>query len=64
MLKSDKKVLRVIKYNEEYIKNHYCENIDNPNWYIKYIELPKYKEMLGQDKRKLRPELKELYRAI
>ena len=26
--------------------------------------IKKYKEMLGQDKRKLRPELKELYQAI
>ena len=64
MNKSDRKVLRVIKYNENYIKNHYCEDIKNPNWFIKYIELPKYKEMLGKDKRKLPDYLKELYQAI
>jgi len=62
MNNSDKKVLRVIKYNEDYVKNHNCEN--GINWYIKYIELPKYKEMLGKDKRTLSQELKELYRSI
>jgi len=75
MNNSDRKVLRVIKYNESYIKNQiengvkdtYKDNNGftklNTLWYIKQ-ELKYYKEILGKDKRKLPIHLKELYKAI
>ena len=68
---NDKKVLRVIKYNENYIKEQEekgMKDFDKKTgfttlWHIK-MELNYYKEMLGKDKRKLSPHLRELYQAI
>ena len=75
MTNSDIKVLRVIKYNEDYIKTAISSGATESYidvygfikfttlWYIKR-NLEYYKEMLGKDKRKLPDYLKELYQSI
>lgn len=68
-MKSDKKILRVIKATEEYLINCKNKNIIN-QWGSLSIygcekrNLQCYKEMLGKDKRKLTGFHKELYKAI
>jgi len=72
---SDKKVLRVIEYNENYIKNAEAKGMEETykkhggflgftTLFYDKINLKHYKEMLGKDKRKLPKHLKELYQAI
>jgi len=75
MTSSDKKVLKAIKYNEEYIKKAEergeKETYEKAGgftgfttlWHIK-MELKYYREMLGKDKRRLSMHLRELYQAI
>jgi hypothetical protein len=71
---SDKKVLKAIKSTEEYIKKaeekglketfEMGNDIGFTTLWCEKRNLKKYKEMLGKDKRKLEPELKELYQTI
>ena len=73
-MKSDIKVLRAIKATEEWIEGaeergekETFEMGNDIGFSILWCEkrnLESYKEILGQDKRTLRPELKELYQAI
>ena len=73
-MKSDNKVLNALESSEVFFirtkANGGKETFEmgndigfTPLWCEKR-NIEKYKEMLGQDKRKLRPELKELYQAI
>ena len=74
MNKSDKKILHAIKATIDFIKKAEASgaketfemgnDIGFTTLWCEKRNLEKYKEMLGQDKRKLRPELKELYQAI
>ncbi len=72
---SDKKLLKVIEYNENYIKNAeekgMKETYINETGFLVFttlfydkINLQNYKEMLGKDKRKLPKNFKELYQSI
>ena len=73
-MNSDKKILKAIKATEKFIKEAKAKGGQDtfemgndigftPLWCEKR-NLEKYNEMLGQDKRTLRTELKELYQAI
>ena len=74
MNKSDKKVLQALESSQTFVKqaeaNDGKETFSmgndigfTPLWCEKR-NIEKYNEMLGQDKRTLRPELKSLYQAI
>lgn len=73
-MKSDEKVLKALEASQAFViratakgtKDTFSMGNDigfTPLWCEKR-NIEKYQEMLGQDKRKLRPELKELYQAI
>ncbi len=74
MTKSDKKVLEAISATEAFIKQAKAKKAketfamgNDTGFTILWCEkrnLESYKEMLGQDKRKLDQELKVLYQAI
>jgi len=74
MNKNDKKVLRMIRWCEEYIRraeaNGEKETFpmgDDIGFNVLWCEkrnLEEYKEMLGKDKRTLQGRLKELYLSI
>ena len=74
MIKSDQKILKAIQATEQWIEQAEAKGVketfemgNDVGFSILWCEkrnLEHYKEMLGQDKRKLRPELKELYQAI
>ena len=71
---SDDKVLKALDSSEVYVIRSIAKGLKDTfemgndiGFTILWCEkrnIEKYKEMLGQDKRKLRPELKQLYQAI
>jgi hypothetical protein len=75
MTKSDRKVMKVIKYNENYIREAELkgqkETYRKSDGFLGFTtlffikrNLECYKDMIGKDKRKLPTELKELYYSI
>lgn len=74
MINNDLKVLKALEASQTYVIRAIAKgckdtfpmgnDIGFTTLWCEKRNIESYKQMLGQDKRRLRPELKELYRAI